>query len=252
MSMPGKIGIRIPSHNSLTPSFFDELMKMVMTSRKETDAKKIRRRFEHKYHIAIISTGLSYLEYLGALKKTLKSYRPTRLGKKIGRFLIQDQLEEANSAWRKLLRRHKLFGVFQTFFTSKYNQNGTLEEFARYLRKRAHARWKIDAIRSRVSRLCELFAEKGLIEYEHNHITLTNSESVQFPESNISVGIETSNGELIAPKKRTSDLKATDSWPVRIEIKIAVSDQADPRFLETLLSFIKDVKGKGEIGTDTI
>lgn len=249
--MPGKIGIRIPSHNSLTPSFLDELMKIVVLSRKETDAHKIRQRFERKYHIAIISTGLSYLEYLGALKKTLKSYRPTRLGKRIGRFLIKEQLSEANSAWRKLLKHHKLFGIFQRFFTSKYCQNGTLEEFTRYIRKRAHAKWKTNAIRSRISRLCELFADKGLIEYEHDHITLINSKNGQFLENDTSIFVENSIGEQIAPKNEVSDLKIVDSWPVRIEIKISVSDHANPKFLQTLLSFVKDLKANGEIRTDT-
>lgn len=246
--MPGKIGIRIPSHNSLTPSFFDELLKMAATSRKDVDAQKIRHRLQQKYHIAIISTGLSYLAYLGALKKVRKGYRPTRSGKKIGRLLVADNLEEVNEEWRKLLERHRLFRVFKKFFDSKYHQNGSLENFSKYLKKRAHARWNISTVRSRISRLCELFADKGLIEYEHNHLSPSDSEELKtlVPTSSYTRN-ETTDRATILNEEKVTDSGSIGSWPIKIEVKITISNKADPKFLEAILSFVKDVKRAREV-----
>jgi len=234
--LPGKIGIRIPSHNSLTPSFLDELLKTAATSRKIVDSHRIRRRLPEKYHIAIVSTGLSYLAYLGALKKVHRSYKPSRLGKKIGKLLAKDQLEEANVAWSELLTRHRLFGIFKKYFASKDSKHGTIEDFGLYLRKRAHAKWNISAIRSRVSRLCELFADKGLIEYQNGDLSPINIEHEKHDTLSVSPISNRPQSVLPAPKPS-----------IKMEIKIEISDKIDPKLLEMILSFLKDMKGSQEV-----
>ena len=245
IKLTGKIGIRIPSHNSLTPTFLDELLRTAATSRKLADARRIRSRFAEKYHIAIVSTGLSYLTYLGALKKVSKGYKPTRLGKKIGRLLAKDRIEEANIVWGTLLKRHRLFGVFRRYFSSKDNMHGTIEDFGLYLRKRAHARWDISAIRSRVSRLCELFAEKGLIEYQNGDLSPVDLE--QKEQDNLGVLPPIDEPETISPtpssaKDALSHSVSADSWPIKMDVRIQVSDRIDPKLLEMILSFLKDMK----------
>lgn len=257
--MPGKIGIKIPSHNSLTVSFLDELLRTAATSRKLADARKIRRRLPEKYHIAIVSTGLSYLAYLGALKKVQKGYKPTRLGKKIGKLLAQGRIEEANAVWSELLKHHKLFRIFKKFFSIKDDKHGTLEDFSLYLRKRTHAKWDISTIRSRVSRLCELFAEKELIEYQNGILSLLDieekeievlSETSRIPKQMITLQTHTSKERLSenVRTKPTLSVKparismTTDSWPIKIEIKIEVSDRANSDVIAMILSFLKDMR----------
>jgi len=258
--LPGKIGIRIPSHNSLTPSFLDELLKTAATSRKIVEAHRIRRRLPEKYHIAIVSTGLSYLAYLGALKKVKRGYKPSRLGKKIGKLLAKDRIEEANVAWSELLKRHRLFRVFGKYFSGKDNKQGTLEDFGLYLRKRAHAKWDISAIRSRVSRLCELFAEKGLIEYQNNDLSPINLEQEELHTLGVSSLMKKPQIVLSTPpplkessledvmKKPSPATKppsismTTNSWPIKIEIKMEVSDRAKAEVIAMILSFLKDLQ----------
>ena len=256
--MPGKIGIRIPSHNSLTTSFLDELLRMVATSRKKpVDAHRIRRRLPEKHHIAIVSTGLSYLSYLGALKKVPDGYKPSRLGKKIGRFLAQDHTDEANVVWRELLIRHRLFGVFKKFFSTRGNKHRTIEDFGLYLRKRAHSKWKIPAIRSRISRLCELFAEKGLIEYQNGHLSPIDQEEKELaildapPQTSkpqTTLPNSTSRGLLdglttkSSQAAKASSLITANSWPVRIEIKLEISDKASKEVIAMIFSHIKDMQ----------
>jgi len=257
--LPGKIGIKIPSHNSLTPSFLDELLKMAATSRKIVDAHKITRRLPEKYHIAIVSTGLSYLVYLGALKKVHSGYKPTPLGKKIGKLLAKDHLEEANATWNELLKRHRLFQVFNKYFSSKDNKQGTLEDFGLYLRKRAHAKWDISAVRSRVSRLCELFAEKGLIEYQNDDLspidleqkeldTLDVSSPMKKPQVTLSTPTLKDNSlegvmEKINPDTKPPVISMTaNSWPIKIEIKMEVSERANAQVIAMILSFLKDLQ----------
>ena len=249
--MTGKIGIRIPSHNSLTPSFLDELLKTVATSRKIADAHRIRRRLPEKYHIAIVSTGLSYLAYLGALKKVKRGYKPSRLGKKIGKLLAKDRTEEADVEWGKLLRRHKLFKIFQKYFSRSDNKHGTIEDFSLYLRKRAHAKWNVSAIRSRVSRLCELFAEKALIEYQNGNLSPIDIEEKEVETFGVSSPMNKPQIVMPAPRpaleKLTPVSVSTDYWPIKIEIKIEVSDKIDPKLLEMILSFFKDMKRTQEV-----
>lgn len=259
IKMTGKTGIRIPSHNSLTPSFLDELLKMVTTSRKKpVDAHRIRRRLPEKHHIAIVSTGLSYLAYLGPLKKVPNGYKPSRLGKKIGKLLARDRTDEANVVWNELLKRHRLSRVFRKFFSSRYNKHGTTEDFSLYLQERAHAKWKISAIRSRVSRLCELFAEKGLIEYQNGHLSPLDQEEKELKILSISSdmpiqskpALSTSSKDISlddvtarsSQATRTPISISTDAWPIKIEMKIEVSDRANPEVVAMILSFLNDLK----------
>lgn len=256
--MPGKIGIKIPSHNSLTPAFFDELLRMAATSRKNVDAHKIRRRLPEKCHIAIISTGLSYLAYLGALKKTGKSYRPNRWGKKIGKFLAQDRLEEANLAWNELLKRHKLWRVFVKFLSSDGDKYRTIEDFGLYLKRRAHAKWNISATKSRLSRLCELFADKGLIDYQSGKLSLLDVEEKEIEtldemsvrsKPNIALPIHTTEiglpGDVTPQPSPTTKMPVSitaNSWPIKIEIKLEISDKASKEVIAMIFSHIKDLE----------
>jgi hypothetical protein len=249
ITMPGKIGIRIPSHNSHTPSFLDELLKNASTSRKIIVASRIRYRLEQRYHIGIVSTGLSYLAYLGALKKVHKGYKPSRLGKKIGRFLAQERLEEANLAWSELLKRHKLFRVFKRYFSTHNEELWTLDDFSLYLKIRAHAKWNLSGARSRISRLCELFAEKGLIEYQNDHLSpidLEREESDTFDNSPL-----TNQPSVMPPAPQMNrEVKRIsvpgDSWPIRMEIKIEISDKVDPKILNLIFSFLKEIRKSQE------
>jgi len=249
--MPGKIGIRIPSHNSLTPTFLDELLKTTATSRKTADARRIRRRLPEKYHIAIVSTGLSYLAYLGALKRVHKGYKPSHLGKKIGKLLAQDRIDEANIVWGELLKRHRLFRVFEKYLSGKDDKHGTIEDFGLYLRKRAHANWDISAIRSRVSRLCELFAEKDLIEYQNGD--LSPIDLGQKERDNLGISSSTAKSQIILPGPspaldKLQNISVSDnSWPIKMEIKFEISERADPKLLKMILSFLKDMKRSQEV-----
>ena len=248
--MPGKIGIKIPSHNSLTPSFLDEILRSAATSRKTVVPSRIRLRLEQKYHIGIVSTGLSYLTYLGALTKIHKGYKPSRLGKKIGKLLAQERLEEAKLTWSELLKRHGLYRVFRKYFSTHSEELWTLENFSAYLKKRAHAKWNISGARSRVSRLCELFAEKGLIEYQNDHLSPTDFETEE--PNTFDVTSPTTQPQVMPPPsqidkeaKRISN--PINSWPIRIEIKMEISDKVDPRILELIFSFLKEMGKNQEI-----
>lgn len=255
ITLPGKIGIRIPSHNSLTPTFLDEILKTAATSRKPPDARRIRSRLPEKYHMAIVSTGLSYLTYLGALKKVSKGYRPTRLGRRIGKLLAKDRVEEANIEWGELLKRHRLFRLFKRYFSSKNNNRGTIEDFGLYLRKRTHTKWDISAIRSRVSRLCELFAEKGLIEYQNGD--LSPIDLAQKEQDTPSISSPFNKPQTVWPipsltKKKDHFIHSfsANSWPIKIDLTVHISDKTDPKLLEMILSFLKDMKRTQEVPKD--
>lgn len=243
--MVGKIGIKIPSHNSLTPSFLDELLKVAATSRKTIVTTRIRLRLEQRYHISIVSTGLSYLAYLGALKKVTNGYKPTRIGKKIGRLLKQDRLEESNLAWSKLLKRHKLFRIFEKFFTIYNEKSWTLEDFSSYIRRRAHATWKISGARSRVSRLCELFADKGLVEYQNNQLSPIKIDGEEANAVEIAPPIGHAPDMLLTPQ--TNEEKncfsiPINSWPIKMDIKLELSDKINPEVLKSIFSFLKELR----------
>lgn len=259
LTLPGKTGIRIPSHNSLTASFSDELLKMAATSRKTVDARRIRCRLPEKYHIAIVSTGLSYLAYLGALKKVHRGYKPSRLGRKIGKLLARDRVEEANVAWGELLKRHRLSRVFEKYFSSKGNKHGTLEDFGLYVKKKSHAKWNISEVRSRISRLCELFAEKGLIEYQNGNLSPIDVEQKELEASGVLSSMNMPQIGLPVPSLKDSSLEdmmtkpsqamklpnisvITNSWPMKIEIRIEVSDRANSEVIAMILSFLKDLQ----------
>jgi len=232
----------------LTPAFFDELLKIVSTSRRiPPTPSKIKRRLPGSYNIAIVSTGLSYLAYLGALEKVQRGYKPTRLGKKIGKFLARDSLEEANVAWAELLKRHKLYSLFKKYFRRKGNERGTIEDFGVFLKKKAHAKWDVYSARSRISRLCELFADKGIIEYQNGDLLPIENGSAQIADEEL----------LPAPKnlltieesaKKTAKILpqnislSGNSWPIRLEIKLEISEKVNSQTLEAILSFIKELR----------
>lgn len=185
---------------------------------------------------------------MGALKKIHKSYKPSRLGKKIGKLMAQERLEEADFAWSELLKRHRLFGVFKRYFSTHDKKLWTLEYFSSYLKRRAHAKWNLSGARSRVSRLCELFAEKGLIEYENNHLSPINFED---KESNtFDFATPASQPNVISPDPETgrkieSISVPINSWPIKMEIKLEISDKVEPRILELIFSFLKEI-GKSQ------
>ena len=247
--MVGKIGIKVPSHNSLTPSFLDELLKTAATSRKTIVARRIRLRLEQRYHIGIVSTGLSYLAYLGALKKIHKGYKPSRLGKKIGKLLAQERLEEANLVWSELLKRHRLFGVFKRYFSTHSEEMWSLEDFSSYLKRRAHAKWNLSGARSRVSRLCELFAEKGLIEYQNNHLSPIDFEREEPDTFDVTPPISRPPVMPSAPQTNRDVKRISvpiNSWPIKIEIKMEISDKVNPKILELIFSFLKEIRRSQE------
>lgn len=244
--MVGKIGIRIPSHNSLTPAFFDELLKKASTSRKIIDARTIRARLPEKYSIGVVSTGLSYLAYLGALKKVPKGYKTSRLGKRIGKLLVKDS-PEAKTLWAELLKRHRIYRIFKRHFSLKANEPSTIEDFGTYLKKRAHANWNIKSARSRISRLCELFADKGLIEYQNGTLfPIIETEDMALGKlESEHLTLESSTKELQA--KLPQQLSANvNSWPIKIEIKIEIGKNVDSQTLQMISSFIKDLRKSQE------
>lgn len=224
---------------------------MAATSRKIVDAHRIRRRLPEKYHIAIISTGLSYLAYLGALRKVKGGYKPSRFGKKIGKLLAKELLEEASVAWSELLKRHRLYRVFKKYFATHSEELWSLEDFGLYLKRRTHAKWDVSSIRSRISRICELFAEKGLIEYQNGHLSPINQEEKELEISSVSSNIN--KLQIAMPTSRSAQEEltqvsvSTNSWPVKMEIKIQISDRIDPKLLEMILSFLKNMKTSSEV-----
>jgi len=190
---------------------------------------------------------------LGAIKKVSNGYKPTRFGKKIGKLLARDRIDEANVAWGELLKRHRLFGVFTRYFSSKNGKHGTIEDFGLYLRKRAHAGWDISAIRSRVSRLCELFAEKGLIEYQNGDLWPIDIEQKERDTLGVSYPLNKPQTVLPTPNPAKDDFShsvSTNSWPFKMEVKIQISDRIDSKLLEKILSFLKDIKRTQEIPKD--
>lgn len=255
VELVGKIGIRIPSHNSLTPSLFDELLEIVAASRKGIDVRKARLRLRERYHVGIISTGLSYLAYLGAVEKFHHGYKPTRAGKKIGKLLRQERNDAANVAWGDLLKRHKLFFIFNEYFLSKSNEQCTLDDFSLYLKKKARTTWNTSAIRSRISRLCELFAEKGLIEYQNNYLSPIGVEhrmastltAKSFQVEQISGGIPV---EGMKQDGRQGDTSNDSAWPIKMEIKIEVSEKAQLEIFQMILSFLKEIRSQGGLKID--
>ena len=240
--MVGKIGIRIPSHNSLTPAFFDELLIKASTSRKVINAKKIRSRLPEKYSIAVVSTGLSYLAYLGVLKKVPKGYKTSRLGKRIGKLLVKDS-PEAKTLWAEILKRHRIYRLFRRYFSLKANETSTIEDFGAYLKKRAHANWNIKSARSRISRLCELFADKGLIEYQNGTLfpVIEARDTALMELENKHLTLESSTKELQVnlPQQLSTSV---NSWPIKIEIKIEIAKNVDSQTLQMISSFIKDLR----------
>lgn len=247
--MVGKIGIRIPSHNSLTPAFFDELLKMASTSRKIIDAKKIRARLPEKYNIAVVSTGLSYLAYLGALKKVTKGYKTSCLGKRIGKLLAKDS-PEAQTLWAELLARHRIYRIFKRYFFLKANEPITIEDFGAYLKKRAHANWSIKTARSRISRLCELFADKELIEYQNGTLfPIIGTEDMARKLENKHLTLESSTEELQAKLPQQFSTNA-NSWPIKIEIKIEIDKNVDSQTLQMISSFITDLRKNARTQTE--
>jgi len=216
------------------------------TSRKTATPSRIRRRLPGSYHIAIVSTGLSYLAYLGALEKIQREYKTTRLGKKIGKFLARDNLEEANAAWAELLKRHRLYNIFKGYFRRKGNERGTIEDFGVFLKKKTHAKWDVYSARSRISRLCELFADKGIIEYQNGDLLPVENNNV-----------ETADERLLAPKNLPTIEESVEkpveilpqnislignSWPIRLEIKLEISEKVNSQTLEAILSFVKELR----------
>lgn len=228
----------------MTPSLFDELLEIVAASRKAIDVRRARLRLRERYHLGIISTGLSYLAYLGAVEKVHNGYRPTCIGKKIGKSLRQEHPEAANVAWGDLLKRHRLSLIFKEYFLSKNNEPGTLDDFSVYLKKKAHATWNASAIRSRVSRLCELFAEKGLIEYQNSYL----SPIGQLSQNELQVAA--SANQMKRDDHSLSMSVNTGSWPIKIEIKIEISDKVQPEIFQMILSFLKEIS-QGSLKVDT-
>jgi len=199
--------------------------------------------------MGIVSTGLSYLAYLGAFKKIHKGYKLSCLGRKIGKLLAQERLEEANLAWSELLKRHRLFGVFNRYFSANNEELWTLDDFGSYLKRRAHAKWDLSGARSRVSRLCELFAEKGLIEYQNNHLSPIDFKGEK-PDTFDVAPPTTQPPAMSSAPQMNKDVKcisvSTDSWPIRMEIKMEISDKVDPKILELIFSFLKEIRKSQE------
>jgi len=231
----------------LTPAFFDEILKTVSTSRRIPTPSRIRRRLPGSYNIAIISTGLSYLAYLGALQKVQRGYKPTRLGKKIGKFLARDSLEEANVAWAELLKRHRLYSIFKGYFRRKGNERGTIEDFGLFLKKKAHAKWNVDSARSRISRLCELFADKGIIEYQNGDLLPVENGNAETADDEQVLGPKNLLTIEESVKKTAETLPQNisligNSWPIRLEIKLEISEKVNSQTLEAILSFVKELR----------
>ena len=171
------------------------------------------------------------------------------MGKKIGKSLAKDQLEEANTAWAQLLERHRLYDVFKRYF-GKGNDTKTIEDFGLYLKKRGRAKWDVSLARSRLSRLCELFADKGLIEYQNGHLSPIGTQD-QEPsnEKDLLPTLEyASKNETAMQTSPPSISLFSDLWPIKIDIRIEISDKADPKIFQMVLTFLKEMREKsGEL-----
>lgn len=242
--MPSKISIKIPAHNSLTPTRLDDLLRIVATSRKAIDARKVRYRLPEKYHIAIVSTGLSYLQYLGALKKIKRGYKATSSGKNIGT-LLKLKSERADAAWSELLKRHIIYQLFYEYFALESNKPKTVEGFGLFLKDKAGKKWNESFLKNRVVRLCELYADKGLIKHKNDEIS-PFEESLQAVagEKTQPYGQHTLAEQIpsLAINQPSSISASSMGGPLKVEVKIEISDKVAPEVMAMILSFLKGME----------
>jgi len=222
---------------------------------KASNTKELKERDSSLPQRRTIGRGLSYLDYLGVVKRKGGKgiYELTDDGRKIGVALYQNENEKADEIWRGLLKNHSLHKHIQNYIQEKGGGiRGSSIGLAEYLRELSGEDWKTGFLRAGGQRLCELFAARGLLTFDREEDSMFLPTEMKAPTPPLQPPPQLPPQpprEVTARPSSQQQFPSTMPSPalfnVDVQLKIEVSKDTSPELADKIFNFLLELSEKG-------
>jgi len=234
-------------------SFLDKLTLGLYRLSKASRAKELKEKDSSLPDPVTIGRALSYLEYLGVVKRTKKGiYELTEEGRKIGIELYQNQTVRADEIWRSILQNHILYEHIQNYIREKGGGvRGSSIGLAEYLRDLAGKDWKTSFLKAGGQRLCDIFGAKGLLIYDKEEDSISFPPEMEIPTPPTQLPVSPPpqpSREVTAPPSSQQRFSIAAHSPalfnVDVQLKIEVSKDTTPELADKIFNFLLKLSEK--------
>jgi len=233
--------------------FSDKLISVLYKLSKPSSAQELKQKETGLPDPLTIGRGLSYLEYLGIVRRTGGKgiYELTDDGRKIGIELYQNNKANADDIWRTLLKSHPLYGYIQEYIQKKGGGvRGSSIGLGEYLRDLAGEKWTSTFVKEGGKRLCDIFADKGLLVFnaDEDSISIPSKEIALVPPTPPPTVAPTTPSEKIPPTLAPQMPQVAPlgiPFGVSIRLRIEVTKDTSVDLAEKIFDFLLKLSERG-------
>ncbi len=169
--------VKIP--HLCSPVDYDEYLDKILLAMykvgKTVNSREIVQKDSSLGDYKCVGRGASFLSYLGLVEGKKSRFNLSETGRDIALALEEGRKEKAQKSWQQALKTHNLYSELQKYISDQGGKRGSSIGFADHLRKLADVKWGTRYLREGGKRLCTLFANKGLLTFNHEE------DSISFP-----------------------------------------------------------------------
>jgi hypothetical protein len=180
----------------------------------------------------------SFISYLGLVKGERSPFDLSPSGREIAIALMEGKEKVALNLWRQTLKAHSLYSELQQYIEDQGGKRGTSLGFAEHLRKLAGKDWNTRYLHEGGKRICVLFANKGLLEFNRDE------DSISFPTTTPPATTETPTDETVTTQvtsQAPTDIVTTSTLPFVVNITIEAKD-ADS--IKQVINLVRELTGR--------
>ena len=155
--------------------YLDKILLAIYRLGKASTSKEIVGRESSLEDHVCVGRAASFLSYLGLAEGERSPFNLSPLGRQIAIALHENRREDVLSLWQQSLSAHNLYSELQKYIEAQGGGRGTSLGFAEHLRTLAKKTWHTKFVQEGGKRLCNLFANKGLLTFDRS------TDAISFP-----------------------------------------------------------------------
>lgn len=167
--------IKLPHQSSPVDydEYLDKILLAMYKTGKTASSKEIIQKDSSLGNNRCVGRAAAFLSYLGLVDGKKSRFNLSELGRDIALALEEKRNENARTLWQQSLKAHYLYSELQKYLNQQGGKRGTSLGFADFLRKLAEKKWGTTFLKEGGKRLCNLFANKGLLTFNRDEDSIS-------------------------------------------------------------------------------
>lgn len=222
--------------------YLDKILLAIYKVGKAATSKEMVTKDSSLHDHVCVGRAASFLSYLALVKGERSPFDLSPSGRKIAIALMESKENVALNLWQKTLKTHSLHSELLQYIKDQGGKRGTSLGFAEHLRKLAGKDWSTKYLHEGGKRICVLFANKGLLEFNRDE------DSISFPTTTPPATTETHTDETArslaqVTSQAPTDIVTTSTLPFVVNITIEAKD-ADS--IKQVINLVRELTGRKE------